>query len=170
MLVPAEDILASSHIFTRQMLWYVMVVFLMSLPIIFLIGRALSCRIVSLKQKMHDFSHGQTVEYVPDPGNDEISDLTNSFYHMQNHIQELMQEQYLQGSEIKNLELPVLQSQINPHFLYNTLDMIYSMASTTIPPIWLGRSRLLENFTNSALDAEKRSSLWRMKSDMWKPT
>ena len=134
MLVPAEDILASSHIFTRQMLWYVMVVFLMSLPIIFLIGRALSSRIVSLKQKMHDFSHGQTVEYVPDPGNDEISDLTNSFYHMQNHIQELMQEQYLQGSEIKNLELQVLQSQINPHFLYNTLDMIYWMGINNNTP------------------------------------
>lgn len=53
--------------------------------------------------------------------------MTDSFYHMQTHIKSLMEEQYRQGFEIKDLELQVLQSQINPHFLYNTLEMIYWM-------------------------------------------
>ena len=40
----------------------------------------------------------------------------------------LIDEQYKLGKEVKNAELKALQSQINPHFLYNTLDMINWMA------------------------------------------
>ena len=40
----------------------------------------------------------------------------------------LVDEQYKLGKEVKNAELKALQSQINPHFLYNTLDIIYWMA------------------------------------------
>lgn len=41
---------------------------------------------------------------------------------------ELMKEQYALGQEKTGAELKALQSQINPHFLYNTLDMINWMA------------------------------------------
>jgi two-component system sensor histidine kinase YesM len=37
---------------------------------------------------------------------------------------QLIKEQYKSGQELKNSELKSLQAQINPHFLYNTLDMI----------------------------------------------
>lgn len=38
-------------------------------------------------------------------------------------MQELIEKEYLLGQETKNAELKILQAQINPHFLYNTLDM-----------------------------------------------
>lgn len=44
-------------------------------------------------------------------------------------IRKLLEEQYQLGQEKKEAELMALQSQINPHFLYNTLDMINWMAS-----------------------------------------
>ena len=58
-------------------------------------------------------------------GTDEIGVLTDSFNDMVRQISGLLKEQYKLGYEIKDLEFQVLQSQINPHFLYNTLDMIY---------------------------------------------
>jgi len=127
MLVPISDLLATSNQFIKQMLISLIIIMLLSLPLIYLISRSLTSRIIHLKNMMTDFSLGRKVELEKSHNNDEITDLTNSFFHMQEHIEELMQEQYKQGFEIKDLELQVLQSQINPHFLYNTLDMIYWM-------------------------------------------
>lgn len=126
-MIPSADLLASSGQLLHQMILLVFVVLLFCMPIIYMTSRSLTSRIVLLKKQMADFSHGIIVPEKIDNGNDEIGDLTDSFYHMQVQIQKLMKEQYEQGVSIKDLELQVLQSQINPHFLYNTLDMIYWM-------------------------------------------
>ena len=59
---------------------------------------------------------------------DEIGDLTNNYNYMLHTISELIEERYKAGIEIKNAEIKLLQDQINPHFLYNTLDMINWLA------------------------------------------
>ena len=58
----------------------------------------------------------------------EIGSLTSSFNVMTEKIQELMQENVREQEEKRKSELKALQSQINPHFLYNTLDSIIWMA------------------------------------------
>lgn len=126
-MIPSTDLLASSRQFLSQMVFLVFVVLLFCLPIIYMTSRSLTSRIVVLKSQMSDFSRGIIAPERINNGNDEIGDLTNSFYDMQVQIQKLLKEQYEQGVAIKDLELQVLQSQINPHFLYNTLDMIYWM-------------------------------------------
>lgn len=59
---------------------------------------------------------------------DEIGQLIVHYNEMVDKVEELMQEQYTLGQEKTGAELKALQSQINPHFLYNTLDMINWMA------------------------------------------
>ena len=59
---------------------------------------------------------------------DEIGQLVTHYNEMADKMDELMQEQYALGQEKMGAELKALQSQINPHFLYNTLDMINWMA------------------------------------------
>lgn len=127
MLIPYDDILNNSRTFQHQMITVILIILLISVPLIYLISRSLTSRIVLLKQRIASFSQGNLSEKQIYNGDDEIGDLTDSFYHMQTHIKSLMEEQYRQGFEIKDLELQVLQSQINPHFLYNTLEMIYWM-------------------------------------------
>lgn len=56
--------------------------------------------------------------------NDEVGQLIYTFNYMIKKIKDLLYQQYQLGKEKKNLELKALQSQINPHFLYNTLDLI----------------------------------------------
>ncbi len=57
-------------------------------------------------------------------GTKEIVELSDSFGHMVVRIQQLMEQVRKEEITLKKTELNALQSQINPHFLYNTLDSI----------------------------------------------
>lgn len=56
---------------------------------------------------------------------DEIGQLQQSFSLMVQKIENLIQEGYVKQLTIKDYEYRALQLQINPHFMYNTLDSIY---------------------------------------------
>lgn len=58
----------------------------------------------------------------------EIGSLTKSFNVMTHRIQDLMEQNVHEQEQKRKSELKALQSQINPHFLYNTLDSIIWMA------------------------------------------
>ena len=58
----------------------------------------------------------------------EIGSLTKSFNVMTHRIQDLMEQNVKEQEAKRKSELKALQSQINPHFLYNTLDSIIWMA------------------------------------------
>lgn len=55
---------------------------------------------------------------------DEIGGLFKSFEYMTHELERLMREQYRIGQAVQSAELRALQAQINPHILYNTLDLI----------------------------------------------
>jgi two-component system sensor histidine kinase YesM len=62
------------------------------------------------------------------PHQDEIGQLITSYNAMVDEMQKMLAAQYELGKAKSNAELKALQSQINPHFLYNTLDMVSWMA------------------------------------------
>ena len=66
--------------------------------------------------------------------NDEIGELVKNYNYMLTRISKLMEDEYMLGRQIKHLELKALQAQINPHFLYNTLDLANWMSVNTNSP------------------------------------
>ena len=55
---------------------------------------------------------------------DEVGSLGDSFNHMLQQIEQLVQQVYTEQKNKRNAEMRILQEQIKPHFLYNTLDTI----------------------------------------------
>ena len=71
----------------------------------------------------HDFS--RTIQMNTQT---ELDQIGNSYNEMLANIERLLEEIKSQERELRTIELDMLISQINPHFLYNTLDTIYMLA------------------------------------------
>ncbi|MDQ1004878.1 two-component system sensor histidine kinase YesM [Neobacillus niacini] len=80
--------------------------------------------IKQLSRIMKDVETGNFSVEVPIHSGDEVGMLATSFRTMLTKIRELIQKNYLIEIRQKNAELYALQSQINPHFMYNTLETI----------------------------------------------
>lgn len=80
-------------------------------------------------------------------GNDEIALLADQFNKMAKRLEYLYNQVYMREIELNKSQIIALQSQINPHFLYNTMDTIYWMAemgdTKDISKIVSNMSRLL---------------------------
>ncbi|WP_018750135.1 sensor histidine kinase [Paenibacillus sanguinis] len=88
-------------------------------------GRKMN-RIVRLVRSFQDGNFQKRIRFS---GNDEFVHIADAFNVMADDIQKLINSVYVQGIEKKQAELKALQAQINPHFLYNTLSTISSLAN-----------------------------------------
>jgi len=90
----------------------------------------LMCRKIFILGNVVREIHNKNIDVrYPIIGHDEIDELGNSFNEMLENLHEVMDEKVALQLKSKELELNLLQSQINPHFLYNTLRSVQYMAS-----------------------------------------
>ena len=89
------------------------------------LSRYISRPIHSLNKAMGEFeANAEGFSYEPVYGSLEVTSLSNAFGHLVIRIQELMNQVRNEEIVLRKTELRALQAQINPHFLYNTLDSI----------------------------------------------
>lgn len=114
---------------------------LFSLIIIISFSLKLSKRISNFKDQMHKVANGDFDIQQKIGGHDEISELYYELHTMIDSIQHLQMaviEEKLQKEQLnsrqKDVEFKMLASQINPHFLYNTLETIRMKARVNEQP------------------------------------
>lgn len=108
-------------------------VFVLVVYLSFLFSRGITKPFKRLTNKMKMVEKGE-FEKIAQMGvsikkqGDEIAELEYNFHLMVDKINTLIKENYLKQIAIKESQFKALQAQINPHFLYNTLDSINWMA------------------------------------------
>jgi two-component system sensor histidine kinase YesM len=128
LLVPWEDIDAFGKGVRRQMLIALAVILPLTLPLAFWVAATSTGRIARLTAGVREFERGNLSLRLKGESGDEIGELTGDLNRMASRIAWLLEERYRLGQETKNSEMRALQAQINPHFLYNTLDLVNHLA------------------------------------------
>lgn len=110
-------------------------------------------------KKLHDVTTtitGEDLQALVTTHNvDEITELGISFNLMIGRIRELVNAKLREQENLKKAELKALQAQINPHFLYNTLDTIVWMAESNKTGQVIDIVRALSSFFRIALSKGK---------------
>ncbi len=109
----------------RLSLWLAVVVLAVAVLTSWLLSRLIGKPLRGLASAMESFeSDADHFTYRPVGGTREVQELSDSFEHMVLRIQELMTTVREEEVNLRKTELKALQAQINPHFLYHTLDSI----------------------------------------------
>jgi two-component system sensor histidine kinase YesM len=80
--------------------------------------------IEELRRLTNDVSHGDLKARARVQGPTEIAELSSSVNDMTAHLEDMVEKGKEEERKMRYAELRLLQEQINPHFLYNTLDTI----------------------------------------------
>jgi two-component system sensor histidine kinase YesM len=137
----------------------------LSIPLLMFFSSFLTAPIKTLLLSMRRFQNGQFDEKVPIKYWDEIGQLSRGYNSMVANIKALVDDAYLLKLKEQEAELKALQSQINPHFLYNMLDTIFweaeSAGQDKISEMVINLSRLFrlslnrgKSFTSVAKEKE----------------
>ncbi|QUH30876.1 cache domain-containing sensor histidine kinase [Vallitalea guaymasensis] len=103
---------------------------ILALVITYILSTAITKPILNLRKCMAEATEGNLTIRSNIKSKDEIGILSSSFNGMLSQIEKLMQQVISDQEQKRKLELKTLQAQINPHFLYNTLDSIIWMAES----------------------------------------
>lgn len=90
----------------------------------YLVAKYYTDRLTKLSDMMLSVEQGNLEPGFGEQSPDEIGALFKRFSYMTQELKKLMDAQYRSGKAVKSAQFKALQAQINPHFLYNTLDLI----------------------------------------------
>ncbi|MFB9274007.1 sensor histidine kinase [Cohnella cellulosilytica] len=126
--IPTSSFQENSQRVRNLTIWISLVSLIVLTAISWLVSRYFSKRFMKLIRSLKAFKEGDFHKRMVVPGNDEFSQIGDAFNDMASNMEKLIDEVYLSKLEKKEVELQVLHSQMNPHFLYNTFSSISRMA------------------------------------------
>lgn len=144
-VIPMNSIWSENKLLIFEFLSAYVAVLVFACIVSLSLSNSIVSRISSVIEKMKTVKTGTPTPLIVPAQRDEIGDLIETYNYMVAEITNLSEEQIRSASELRTAEFKALQAQINPHFLYNTLDMIN----------WLSKKGENEEVSNAILALSK---------------
>ena len=128
-MMPYHYINSEVYAMLKRILIVAVFLVLLCVGIVAMIYSGIMTPIKSMLDFCKDLSGGNLSARIQDTHKDELSDLSGSLNHMADTIEGLIQQQKEQEKKKRELELQMLQYQLNPHFLFNTLNSLRFVAA-----------------------------------------
>ena len=119
------------------------------------LSHAIHTPIARLEKFAAELAGGNLQARAPETAVTELHELTESLNSMAGRLQDLIDENRREQENLKKSELRALQAQINPHFLYNTLDAIVWLAEAGQTREVIHITRALSDFFRISLSQGK---------------
>lgn len=130
-IIPIEDLMKQSNAIFKRGYWIITIALMSSILAFWIFSKIFNSRINLLKHAMTKVARGKFNIKPTIRGSDEIGKAYGELYQTSQSLQKLIDEVYVHKikeerwrRQQKESEFKMLSSQINPHFLYNTLEMI----------------------------------------------
>ena len=146
-----------ANAFMGILLWSVVSV------LIFFILRIATRPLTRLSRQMQAVGNGIFTPLPEVSGSREIADLSSNFNDMVSHIDDLIRKNYLAEISEKTSRLTALEAQLNPHFLYNTLQAIGTEALLNDQP---QINRMITSLASNLRYSIKSGDLVSLKSEI----
>ena len=127
-VLPSGPLIAQSNGIMVQYVLMYLGFLICALFLAHFMARSITNRISSVIHQMSKVRKGTLSPMASPVYHDEIGDLIDTYNYMTRKMDQLMEEQAKAAEELRIAEFHSLQAQINPHFLYNTMDMINWLA------------------------------------------
>lgn len=152
-LISKSDIDSSEHFYYFTLFLSLLMVMFLTAIIVLYLNYHIGKPIYNIHEKIHAISQGDFT-YSPEiEGGNELGQVGHGINIMAQDIKELIERKIVMEKQKQDLEIQILHDQINPHFLYNTLNSIRLMAilqnATGIPEMTTSLSHLLKNITKN---------------------
>lgn len=123
-VIPTNNALFRTRNLVYQLVGTYMVFLGIAFCIALLLSNSIVKRIKSVINQMNLIRKSNPKRLSIYPGHDEIGNLIDTYNYMTDEMNNLLIKQAKASNDLRIAEFKALQAQINPHFLYNTLDMI----------------------------------------------
>ena len=127
-VLPSPPLIHESNRLMIQIALIYAVFLVLALIFANILAHSITGRLSSVIRQMQTVRHGPPTPMESPQAHDEIGDLIDTYNYMTRKMDELMKTQAKAAEDLRIAEFNSLQAQINPHFLYNTMDMINWMA------------------------------------------
>lgn len=152
-MIPYDFINSDIHSLRKEMILIGVIFILVILIFSYFLYSSIKVPLYNLLDKMKTVSKGDLKVLVNDEYKDEIGIISNNFDSMLFRINELIEKSKQQEIEKRDLEIRMLQAQINPHFLFNTLNSLkWTALMNQDYTVSEGLSSLAELLRNTIID------------------
>ncbi|NOU66995.1 HAMP domain-containing protein [Paenibacillus sp. LMG 31461] len=150
-VIPIDEITVERKEINKLIIWIGSLCLLLAFIVSYLLSRSITRPIFQLSRTMRDIRTGHLTVRSSYQSSDEIGYLNDVFNNLMDRIEELVAENVEEQKTKAEIEFKLLQTQVQPHFLYNTLETIISLIKLNMKTEAITAAKYMANFYKISL-------------------